>query len=56
MNQKLSGFKTKSKEEMKAKIVEVWEQIPLSLCKKLVDSMQKRIRACIDSKGGHIKY
>ncbi len=41
---------------MKAKIIEVWNNIPLSLCQKLVDSMQKKIRFCNDSNGGHTKY
>ena len=56
MKNQMCGFKAKSKIDLKSKIVEFWNSIPLSLCQKLVLYMKKRIIACIKSRGNHIHY
>jgi transposase len=56
LKRKLSIYRCKSKEEFKAKILDEWEKIPANVCKDLVDSMPKRLRAVIKAKGGATKY
>lgn len=56
IKEKVTVYKVKSKEELKLKIFEEWEKIPNELCKKLVDSMPKRVRAVIKARGGATKY
>jgi hypothetical protein len=34
----------------------LWLQIPNNIVTNLVESMPKRVRACMKAKGGHIKY
>lgn len=46
----------KNLEELKVVCREEWNKISPEYCKKLVDSMPKRLTAVIANKGGHIKY
>ncbi len=42
-------------EEWTAKI-QVWDLLDISLLESLINSMPRRIQACIDKKGEKIKY
>ena len=42
-------------EQLKEEILRLWLQVPREMCMRLVESMPKRIRACIRAKGGHFK-
>ncbi len=35
---------------------EAWAMIPVSFFEELVESMEKRVQACIDADGWHTKY
>ena len=37
-------------------LVEEWERIPVEVCRKLIESMPRRIEAVIKAKGGNTKY
>lgn len=56
IDQKLHERQIKNIDQLKQAITETWLNIPIELCRKLVESMPKRINACIKAKGGHIKY
>lgn len=45
-----------SKEDLKRCLVEEWEKIPNSVTKTLVESMQNRLEAVIQARGGPTKY
>lgn len=45
-----------NKNELKEKLQEEWNKIQFSVTKKLVESMQNRLRAVIKSKGNPTKY
>ena len=42
--------------DFEAKLREVWAEVPVSLCRKLVGSMRKRARAVISNEGKMTKY
>jgi transposase len=46
----------KTKDDLLKKLREEWERITPELCKKLIDSIPKRIEAVIRNKGGQTKY
>ena len=56
IDQKLNEKEIKNMGDLKNGIRDAWLNIPADLCQKLVESMPKRILACIKAKGGHIKY
>lgn len=33
-----------------------WNKIPVEMCQRLIESMPRRLQACIKAKGGHTKY
>ena len=45
-----------SVKEMKEKIKEIWNEVPKEFCKKLVDTMPKRIEEVMRSKGKHTSF
>ena len=45
-----------SVEHLKEILHETWLKVPVELCRKLVESMPRRIKACLANKGGHFKY
>lgn len=47
---------TGSMDELWEKVQDAWQKIPADVCKNLVDSMPRRIKAVIDAKGGYTKY
>jgi transposase len=56
MDWKMSKTKFTSVENLKESLQEIWLQVPKETCMKLIESMPKRVRACIKAKGGHFKY
>lgn len=53
---KLRGLSFSTGDELKSKIMELWNNISSDLCKNLCLSMNKRIIECIRNKGHHISY
>jgi transposase len=41
---------------MEEALKEAWATIPVSFFEELVESMERRVKACIDAKGWHTKY
>lgn len=56
IKRKVCEHKCKSKQELKAVLERVWEDIPISTCRMLVASLPKRIEAVIKARGGPTKY
>ena len=46
----------KTTRALKRRMLKVWRAFPVSLAKRLIDSMPRRVKACIKNKGGHINY
>jgi hypothetical protein len=46
----------KSLEDLERKVKNAWRSIPLEHIQKLVESMPRRIQACIAAEGGATKY
>lgn len=55
IDHKLSEAKLTNVDQLKAELHRLWLEIPRDLCMRLVESMPKRVRACIRAKGGHFK-
>ena len=57
LKQKVNSYQPKTRTELVSSIVRVWHhEIPIELCEKLVDSMNKRISTLYQNKGGPTKY
>lgn len=56
MDRQLERIRITSIEHLKESLDEIWLTVPLELCMKLIESMPKRVIACIKAKGGHFKY
>ena len=56
MDKKLSRQNVKSIAQMKLALEKIWNKIPKELCMHLIESMPKRIQACVKACGGHTKY
>ena len=58
LKNKLSLIKNKPStvNELKIKIQEIWENIPVEYIRELYNSMPRRIQALLKAKGGHAKY
>ena len=41
---------------MEEALKEAWATIPISFFEELIESMPRRIQACIDANGWHTKY
>ena len=46
----------KNLEDLERKVKNAWRSIPLEYIQKLVESMTRRIQACIAAEGGATKY
>lgn len=46
----------KTKQELRARIVDAWNHIPINLCRCLVDSVPHHLQQCIEHKGAWIDY
>jgi hypothetical protein len=49
-------LKPKNKNELKTRIKEIWERMPIEPIGRLIDIMPKRVEAVLRSKDGHTKY
>jgi hypothetical protein len=58
LKRKVHSVDVTSKEELLARIWIIWNEDPLvkSACRSLIESMPRRIAACIKAKGGPTKY
>lgn len=48
--------KPSNKHELWEKVQEIWQSIPIGLCRKLVDSMDRRCAAVLENNGSATKY
>lgn len=53
---RLKNVNPTNKKDLKSAIQNIWENIPSSVTKKLVESMPRRLQAVLEAKGGHTKY
>ena len=54
---KIAKYKPTNKLLLKRAIVKVWrEEIPVEICRGLIESMDRRCKAVLKNKGGHTKY
>ena len=56
VDHQLQIFELRSIDQLKDAIHSIWIRITPEMCDRLINSMPKRIEACIKAKGGHIKY
>ena len=56
MDCKLQKSKPTNLVQLKTQMQELWNTVPQELIRKLIDSMVRRVLACLKNKGGHIKY
>ena len=56
IDRKLQTKVITNKDQLNEAIREAWLEIPAELCKALVESMPRRMAACIKANGGHTKY
>ena len=57
VKQRIYKYRPTTKSSLIAAIIKVWfHEIENDTCKKLIDSMPRRIQAVIDNNGGHTKY
>ena len=56
MGRQLARIRITSIEHLKEVLHEIWLTVLLELFMKLIESMPKRVIACIKAKGGHFKY
>ena len=57
VKKRIHKYRPTTKETLIAAIIKVWfHEITPETCKKLIDSMPRRIQSVIDKKGGHTKY
>jgi transposase len=56
IKRKINNMDTLNSEKMWIEIQKLWYNIPSSLCRRLVDSMPRRVSSIIKMKGYHTKY
>lgn len=56
LKKQIRKHRISSKETLKTALTEEWDKIAPNYCKKLVDSMQRRLEAVIKSRGNPTKY
>ena len=56
LDQKLRANNIRNKDHLKECLLEEWRKIPVTLTKKLVQSMKRRMESVIKAKGGSTKY
>ena len=53
---KSDGKSEEDRTAMEEALKEAWATIPVSFFESLVESMERRVQACIDANGWHTKY
>lgn len=56
LKENIRRHKVSSKTDLKKIILQEWQLILPDICKKLISTMPKRVKAVIKAKGGAIKY
>ncbi len=56
IDSKLVESKMNLVSEQKEELERLWLEVPKEMCMRLIESMQKRVKACYLAKGGHFKY
>ena len=56
MKRQLGEERFNNVQELKEKLINIWENIPQTLCKDLIESMVNRISALNDAKSMYTKY
>ena len=46
----------KNMPELKTALLMIWDELPQEAIRKSIVSLRKRLRACINAKGGHFEY
>jgi hypothetical protein len=45
----------KDVESLKRALIKAWDEITEGMLEKIVDNFPKRLKACVESKGGHFE-
>jgi hypothetical protein len=53
---KLNGKSEEDRTTMEEALKEAWATIPVGFFEELVESMERRVQACINADGWHTKY
>ena len=56
IDQKLLSQNLTNMFELEEAVVKAWNEIEPSTCAKLIESMPRRVQACISARGGHFTY
>lgn len=56
MDQQMSRTQISSISNLKEVLHETWLKVPIEMVQNLINSMPRRIEACIKAKGGHFRY
>jgi transposase len=56
LGRRMSKHEVRTKDELKARLIEEWNLIEPNVCQNLVASMPRRLAAVIVAKGGNTKY
>ena len=56
VDQRLKNYQITTKQQLEAATTEIWRQIDIGTCQKLVESMPKRIKAVLKAKGANITH
>ena len=56
MDSQIMRINITSIEHLKEVLNPVWLSVPHEMCMRLIESMPRRVRACIKAKGGHFEY
>lgn len=56
IDRQLLNYSIETTEQLKDVLPQIWLQVPVEMCRKLVRSMTERCNACIKAKGGYSGY
>ena len=56
LDRKLCEKQPRTLAELEVALVELWNDVPASMCENLIESMPRRVKLCIQAKGGYFKY
>ena len=56
IDKKLIGQRLSNLAELELAIVKEWNEVEVSVCANLIESMPRRIGLCLEANGGHFEY
>ncbi len=56
LKRKVEEHKVSNIHQLRDVVMEEWKRTPEATCEALVDSMSKRVKAVLETEGGHTKY